>query len=612
MAVQLARRGWMLAAGLLIGSTSAPLAAQAPAGKEQVTRRRPPVTADAAAGLQHIGAASEAAGSVAAAAAAAAAAEAAAAEARARAAVAGSEPPESTAGSGGASIGALSTIAVRTHGRVICRSPDPAGARDFPLEGLQVSVADQSVTTDAAGDFTLFGLAAGDAVRLTVWYDGAIVAPGGAPSTPLQVMDDIHEPRSESVDRVALVVGTNGLDLAFDPIVLDSADCELWRIGADALRDYHAVRGASPPAGRLRIKRWGGVVVGGGHTFYDYLCVETDFLTEQPGRWGREDTIFHEFGHSVRHVADGSQSHWDLDNFRWAYGRKHAGSEISNVHYAFNEGFAEYWALARRAPGRRFPSTLGADHRFWVENLVTNALLDLAQTPGVGDRAMLETLEQSAGEIHSLWAFEDRFALLHGLPRPAPPPECPPNFRDDGLLCANRDLHIEGKPSETRGAGTIPSECQPGEERNGALCYPNCNPGYSGAGPVCWKQCPAGYTDDGAFCRRDVQIVGADNSACPVYDKCGLTLAKGCSTCPTGFHNDGCTCRIDVDIQPKDTYTRGAGSPMICPAGLDSDAGLCYAKCPPGLSGAGPVCWGSCPDGTWDNGATCYKGVIVK
>jgi hypothetical protein len=133
------------------------------------------------------------------------------------------------------------------------------------------------------------------------------------------------------------------------------------------------------------------------------------------------------------------------------------------------------------------------------------------------------------------------------------------------------------------------SEC-PGAERNGALCYPACSEGYSGAGPVCWQQCPPGYTDDGAFCRRDVRIIGADNSRCPWYDKCGLTFERGCSTCPPGYHNDGCTCRIDVHIFAKDTYTRGAGEPMSCAAGRQRIGALCYGDCPSGYTASGTYC----------------------
>ena len=150
------------------------------------------------------------------------------------------------------------------------------------------------------------------------------------------------------------------------------------------------------------------------------------------------------------------------------------------------------------------------------------------------------------------------------------------------------------KKTYGRGVGTIPTEC-PGEDKNGALCYPACAPGYYGVGPVCWQSCPAGWTDTGAFCHHDGQIIGADNSSCPWYDKCGLTFAQGCSSCPPGYANDGCTCRIDPQDVAKNSYGRGAGNLMSCSAGLEEDAGLCYTPCAAGSNGVGPVCWDQCP-----------------
>ena len=86
----------------------------------------------------------------------------------------------------------------------------------------------------------------------------------------------------------------------------------------------------------------------------------------------------------------------------------------------------------------------------------------------------------------------------------------------------------------------------------------------------------------------------ADTSRCPSYDLCGLTLAKGCSVCPSGFTNDGCTCRRDAHIFSKQSYYRGAGSPLQCSAALDEDAGLCYAHCANGYDSAATTCYGPC------------------
>jgi len=152
------------------------------------------------------------------------------------------------------------------------------------------------------------------------------------------------------------------------------------------------------------------------------------------------------------------------------------------------------------------------------------------------------------------------------------------------------------KKTYGRGAGTVLNTCNTGE-KSGALCYPTCPSGYVGVGPVCWESCKAGYTDDGALCRKDAAIHAADNSACPWYDECGLTLDKGCSNCNQypGAKNDGCTCRYDADIYAKKSQGRGVGWPMGCAAGLQQDAALCYPPCGGQYNGVGPVCWAQCP-----------------
>jgi len=62
-------------------------------------------------------------------------------------------------------------------------------------------------------------------------------------------------------------------------------------------------------------------------------------------------------------------------------------------------------------------------------------------------------------------------------------PDCPSGFTDLGVSCT--------KPTQTRGAGTIPTACSGGKQYDAGLCYTQCKSGFSGVGPVCWGQCPA-------------------------------------------------------------------------------------------------------------------------
>ena len=89
---------------------------------------------------------------------------------------------------------------------------------------------------------------------------------------------------------------------------------------------------------------------------------------------------------------------------------------------------------------------------------------------------------------------------------------------------------------------------------------------------MCWQPCRSGYNDDGFTCHRYPHIFGSDTSACPGYDICGVTFARGCSVGPADYHKDGCTCRRDTDIYLQPSSPRGAGTiPIGCAAGkLDS------------------------------------------
>jgi hypothetical protein len=327
-------------------------------------------------------------------------------------------------------------------------------------------------------------------------------------------------------------------------------------------------------------------------------------------------TLFHEFGHSVRHVADGAHTHWDYDNFRFVYGRGHDGGQVTNKGFVFNEGWANYWeAVVLGIPVQVHPGAPTTDASFvdFNEDLV-GVRLQALSVP-VGDAFMVKLLLDNPGAIHTLAQFEQRYCAASGPPRPAfcsagvptrPVAACPTGYSDDGTTC--RLNHIIGKPSFSRGVGTAPDDCGPGRGYDAGLCYALCPDGFRGGGTLCWQDCPAGYHDDGAVCRRDAQVVGSNNQACPWHDRCGAAWAKGCSVCPEGFANDGCACRRNAHIFAKATTDRGAGTiPVGCRAGRQWEAGLCYASCPAGFSGIGAVCWGSCPVPFVDTGATCYR-----
>jgi hypothetical protein len=363
--------------------------------------------------------------------------------------------------------------------------------------------------------------------------------------------------------------------------------------------------------------------------------------------WRRTNTMFHEFGHSVRHTADGDELHWGWDNFRWAYARTHSGCEVFNTQYAFNEGWANYWGELQVTT---IPNCTVPDERFldWNERRVGERLAAMAVP--VGHKKMVEILETNRGTIHSLRDFEEKYCLAMTTSNPfctatkrptrPQPASCPPGFNDDGATC--RLVNVKGKPSYGRGAGVPPTDCG-SKVMDAGLCYDRCRDGYKGVGPVCWQSCPSAFRDDGAFCakpqpygrgggypwqfgdapfsldgararcERDHGAGRCEQDGAIIYPKCRAGFhAAGCCICSPncvdGMNDIGVSCA-------KKSYGRGVGTvPTRCQGGMQMDAGLCYQPCKPDFNGVGPVCWGKCEDGFADHGATCYRepNILVK
>lgn len=538
------------------------------------------------------------------------------------------------------------------HGTLKCRATnDTSGATtDRPLPWVAIKVGDQTTTANPDGTFRVPGTYGPGSYTLQLTYDAQV---GSATlRSPLRVMAEFHDARGQSVARPGTLAGDR---ISVGDVVVTGVDCEIWRLGAEALEDYHTTVGRQPPDRELRLKRWSGVWDGTPYAYYDYIVLTTSFGAAGNYRdlGVRRRTIFHEFGHTIRHVADGDELHWGWDNFRWAYARNHSGCETFNVQYAFNEGWAGYWA-AERAGGTFQNCGKAAAFLDWTEDMITGHLVELANAlstnPRLRAQKMVQVLEENPGKIHSIREFEVAYCRLHSAgnarcrnattPARAAPASCPPGFIDDGATC--RLDNIQAKPSYGRGVGTVPTVCGGGRELDAGLCYPRCDAGYSGVGPVCWQGCPSGYRDDGAFCAKPAPYGrGAGypwEFGDPAFnldrarDRCRAANPGGCEQhgliwypkCRAGFHAAGCcicspNCPAgmpDIGVScTKKSYGRGVGTvPTSCAGGKEYDTGLCYDRCRAGYNGVGPVCWGSCPAGFDDHGATCYRepAIIVK
>ncbi len=113
---------------------------------------------------------------------------------------------------------------------------------------------------------------------------------------------------------------------------------------------------------------------------------------------------FHEFAHSVRHSFDGSFLHFLSDAASFGYAKNHELCLVSNEGFAFNEGWAEFWAHT--------PATCGAGTDFNQEGNVAAALTGLEKC--ASRAAMVKVLQENPGTIHSYEQFKTKFFALVG------------------------------------------------------------------------------------------------------------------------------------------------------------------------------------------------------
>jgi hypothetical protein len=181
--------------------------------------------------------------------------------------------------------------------------------------------------------------------------------------------------------------------------------CAIWQGAHNAYGNYRQVIGARPPDSHYSISA-------------DFPCCGTPFTTTDTTRWpsgyqtgssGDQDggfsVNFHEFAHSVRHSFDGNFTHFLFDVGRFNYAQNHNLCSHTNNGFAFNEGWAEYWA------GTLSTCTSNtADYTY--EGNVATALNRLQQCSG--RQTMVRVLRENPGSIHSMSEFQTKWNAIVG------------------------------------------------------------------------------------------------------------------------------------------------------------------------------------------------------
>jgi hypothetical protein len=198
-----------------------------------------------------------------------------------------------------------------------------------------------------------------------------------------------------------------------------SHKCSVWRGFHLAHQDFRALTGVNPPSGGLLINA-DAITAGVPFTPHTTVMWPGGFPVGYSG--GGDDSITrHEFGHVIRHGYDGDLGHFLGDVVTHNYLQNHQSCLKTGLGFAFNEGWAEYWARdfgpAPSCPGR-------AADDYEVEGNVAAALTDIETRCYFGLRSsMVAILRANPGVIHSYPQF-----LAHVV-CPAPVVASPPPVR---------------------------------------------------------------------------------------------------------------------------------------------------------------------------------------
>ena len=180
--------------------------------------------------------------------------------------------------------------------------------------------------------------------------------------------------------------------------------CAAWRGVQIAYQDYQATIGERPPGGE-RLIQADAPNAGVPFTLYDAIWWP-DGYEPDPDNATQFRVTKHEFGHTVRHRFDGNLAHFFLDVGHYDYLQQHQACKKTNAGFAFNEGWAEYWAQDYWPA----PSCAGQSSTdYTIEGNVAAALTSLQDNcQGVTRKTMVNVLRNNpAGIVGGIHSFDD-------------------------------------------------------------------------------------------------------------------------------------------------------------------------------------------------------------
>jgi hypothetical protein len=194
-------------------------------------------------------------------------------------------------------------------------------------------------------------------------------------------------------------------DIGRDVISEDGSKCGVWYQVCKAWDNYVSITGEEPKPGYCDVEYWSAIYAG------------TPWTNENTIHWPihySSSAAPHEFGHIIRHSFDGDRDHfnWDVTRFRYARNHSQCAEDCNNWAsesvemnraFAFNEGWAEFWANEFFCRSGYSPECEGGVA--FILKGIEDSLRNIYPQPR---KFMCEVLKNNPRSIHSILEYIDK------------------------------------------------------------------------------------------------------------------------------------------------------------------------------------------------------------